>query len=189
MKRLKVILICALLGILVCNNTSLEYINSLQKHQKFLQLCECVESYINKKSPKNQLSSQKLVLLCLKYDVDIAFVLAQGQIESMFGVVGIASKTNSVWNIGSYDNRSAEYINRTGRGYDHPNSSIEPYLKTLRNHYLVNGKTEQHLMNNFINTHGQRYATSTNYEPMLRSVYNRIVNTTSIRELQLSLNI
>lgn len=148
-----------------------------------LSLYKEVNDYISSKTKLHQLDSKLLVDLCFEYDIDIIFVLAQGQIESLFGTKGIASKTNSVWNIGSYDGRSADYINRKGKGYEHPNHSIEPYLKVLKNHYLVN-KTEEHLMNNFVNKYGQRYASNPQYEVMLRSVYRHIDKNTNIASLQ-----
>ena len=63
---------------------------------------------------------------------------------------------------------------RNGFGFDHPDDSVEPYLKVLINDYLVNGKTEYDLMNNYVNYLNIRYASDIRYEYMLRSVYNKI---------------
>lgn len=143
-----------------------------------------VDDYISKTSPSSQLNATVLVKKCLEYDLDIIFVLAQGQIESNFGTAGIATKTNSVWNVNSYDGRSAQYIIKNKLGYIHPNHSIEPYLQLIKYKYLSTNKTEYDLMNNFISNAGYRYASSIIYEYQLKSLYNRINNTTNIKKLQ-----
>ena len=70
-----------------------------------------------------------------KYNIDIKFVLAQGEVESHFGTKGMASKTNSVWNVGAFDGYDLKHI-RTK--YNNPNQSIEPYLILLNKKYLIN---------------------------------------------------
>ena len=143
-----------------------------------------VNSYIKTIAPTSKLSGKDIVEKCLKYNIDIIFVLAQGQIESHYGTTGTARKTNSVFNVGAYDGHSANKQNKNGFGFNNPNDSVEPYLKVLINNYLVNGKTEYDLMNNYVNYLGMRYASNKNYERMLKSVYNKIKKTTNIYDLQ-----
>jgi flagellum-specific peptidoglycan hydrolase FlgJ len=143
-----------------------------------------VDSYIDRISPSSKLDGKVVVDMCLKYDIDIMFVLAQGQIESHFGTTGTARKTNSVFNVGAFDGRSSSAQIKRGFGFEHPNDSVEPYLILLSNNYLVNGISVNNLMYNYVNKYGQRYASHTEYEKMMRSVYNRINKTTNIKHYQ-----
>lgn len=143
-----------------------------------------VEDYINRVSPRSNITPRIIVDKCIEHDIDIIFALAQGQIESNFGTTGIASTTNSVWNVNSYDGRSSQHIIKNGLGYEHPDHSISPYISLIKRRYLTNGRTEQDLMNQFTSSSGHRYASSTVYESQLKSVYNRIHRTTNIKHLQ-----
>ena len=142
-----------------------------------------IEAYMGVYAPGHKLSVEHIIDSCAKYDIDIIFVLAQGHLESGFGTKGIASRTNSVWNVGSFDGYTADKIIRSGRGYKHPNYSIGPYIKLLRTLYLVNGKTEEDLMRNFISHTGHRYASSTKYERQLKYIHNKIKKETNIDTL------
>ena len=133
-----------------------------------------VDKYITGVSPKSRIDPFLMVDLCKKYNVDIRFVLAQGQIESHFATKGTASRTLSIFNVGAYNGHSSERQRRNGFGYTNPNESIEPYLQLITNDYMTSGKTEIDLMRNFVNDSGMRYASNKNYESMLKSVYNHI---------------
>ena len=147
------------------------------------QLITEVDTYINTIAPSSKLDGEIVVDKCCEYNIDIAFVLAQGQIESHFGTRGTASKTNSVFNVGAYDGYSAAKQRANGFGFSHPNESVEPYLILLTNNYLVNGKRISDLMYVYVNHLGMRYASDTRYEYMLRSVYNKINSKTNINSL------
>lgn len=157
------------------------------------ELTKEVASYIEQVAPSSQVSASHLVKGCHEYDVDIIFVLAQGTIESHFATRGIGGKINSIFNVCVYDNiKSSNGVNKT-HCYIHPDDSIEPYLQLLRESYLVNGKTEQDLLTNYVNMHGHRYASNPQYEIQLASVIRRIKHTTKIdslnyryKEIQLS---
>lgn len=156
----------------------IEYTDSVKT-----QLINEVDTYINTIAPSSKLDGEIVVDMCCEYNVDIAFVLAQGQIESHFGTRGTASKTNSVFNVGAYDGYSASKQRANGFGFSHPNESVEPYLILLTSNYLVNGKTINDLMYVYVNHLGMRYASDTRYEYMLRSVYNKINSKTNINSL------
>lgn len=156
----------------------IEYTDSVKT-----QLITEVDTYINTIAPSSKLDGEIVVDKCCEYNIDIAFVLAQGQIESHFGTTGTARKTNSVFNVGAYDGYSAAKQRANGFGFSHPNESVEPYLILLTNKYLVNGKTINELMVSYINYLGMRYASDTRYEYMLRSVYNKINSKTNINSL------
>lgn len=156
----------------------IEYIDSVKT-----QLINEVDTYINTIAPSSKLDGEIVVDMCCEYNVDIAFVLAQGQIESHFGTTGTARKTNSVFNVGAYNGYSASKQRANGFGFSHPNESVEPFLILLTTNYLVNGKTINDLMMSYINYLGMRYASDTRYEYMLRSVYNKINSKTNIKSL------
>lgn len=133
-----------------------------------------VHDYITRVAPHADVDPYVLIDLCTEYNIDVAFVLAQGQIESHFATKGTARRTNSIFNVGAYDGHSANRQCRNGFGFEDPNDSIEPYLMLLTSDYLVNGKTINDLMKNYVNKLGMRYASNPKYESQLRSVYNRI---------------
>ena len=139
-----------------------------------------VQTYINTISPSSNLRGYALVEECEKYSVDICFALSQAEIESHFGTKGVASKLNSVFNVGIYDGKTAEEIDNKYKFY-YLNESIEPYLKLLNERYLVN-KTEQDLMNEFVDINGNRYASNPNYENMISDKYKYITENTKIVE-------
>ena len=139
-----------------------------------------VQNYITQIAPTSNLRGYALVEECEKYNIDICFVLAQGEIESHFGTKGIASKLNSVFNVGIYDGKTTEEIDNKYK-FDYPNESIEPYLKLLINRYLIN-KTEEDLMKKFVDKDGKRYASNPNYEIMITERYKFISENTKIQE-------
>lgn len=145
------------------------------------QLSEEVQQYITSVAPASNLRGYALVEECERYDVDICFVLAQGEVESHFGTKGIASKTNSVFNVGAYDGLSSGEIAGNYK-YNYPNESIEPYLKLLNTRYLV-GKVEQDLMKKYVDINGKRYASNQNYEVAISNKYEYICTNTKIVEL------
>lgn len=147
------------------------------------KLVKEVQAYIDSVAPTSSLTGCAIVENCEKYDLDIKFVLAQGQVESHFGTCGMASKTNSVFNVGAYD--SANYENINGKfKYKHPDFSIEPYMQLLYRDYITGSKTELDLMAKYVNKSGKRYASSTNYENHILTIYQRIDKVTNITELQ-----
>ena len=139
-----------------------------------------VQNYITQVAPSSNLRGYAIVEECEKYDIDICFVLAQGEVESQFGTKGIASKLNCVFNVGIYDNKTVDQIEKQYR-FECPNESIEPYLKLLTNKYLVN-KLEQDLMRKFVDINNKRYASDTEYEIKISSKYKSICENTKIHE-------
>lgn len=137
------------------------------------QLVDATDTYIQKVGKGSCLNAITLIEACEEYNVDLKFALAQGHIESHFGTKGIAAKTNSIFNVMSFDGLSAEQIIRSGKGYSHPDHSVVPYMKLLNEKYLVD-KTEEDLFINFVNTNGDRYASNKNYEKQLLDIYNKI---------------
>lgn len=147
------------------------------------ELVKEVKAYIDSVAPTSSLTGYAIVDYSEKYDLDIKFVLAQGQIESHFGTTGMAVKTNSVFNVGAYDNASYENINGKFK-YKHPDYSIEPYMQLLYRDYINGSKTELDLMAKYVNKRGQKYSSNVNYENDLFNLYKSIDKTTRITELQ-----
>jgi hypothetical protein len=137
-------------------------------------LVNVVDKYIQTVAPGSALNGIVLVDQSDEYNLDLRFMLAQGQIESAFGTKGVARKTNSVFNVHSYDGLSAEQIIKKGKGYSHPDHSVEPYCKLLTEKYLGDKFTEYDLMVKFESLSGHRYATDKSYESKLLSKYNSI---------------
>jgi beta-N-acetylglucosaminidase len=119
---------------------------------------------------------------CDKYNIDIRLLLSQGLIESHYGTRGLAYHTNSVFNMGTFDGTPLDKILNIHK-YIHPNQSIEPYLINLRNSYLGNTKTEQDLLNNFVNLCGKRYASYDKYEKELKIIWDDINSITKLDSL------
>ena len=158
----------------------------LKYYETKSQLVDEVQNYINTVAPTSDLRACVLIDACEKYNIEVKFVLAQGEIESHFGTKGLASKTNSVWNVGAYDGYYYSNI-MTIHKYPHPNMSIEPYLKLLYNKYLTY-ETEEGLLRNFVDHDGNRFASDKNYEERLSYKYKYIGNNTRIDSLSSQLN-
>lgn len=168
----------------------LNYPFEVMKHEAELSynqyksdLVEEVKDYIDSIAPTSSLNGYAVVELCEKYDLDIKFVLAQGQLESHFGTTGMAIKTNSVFNVGAYDKLTIEQINGKYK-YKHPDHSIEPYMKLLYKDYITGSKTELDLMTKYVNKNGNRYSSNTNYERDMLNLYRKIDKETNISEMQ-----
>lgn len=138
------------------------------------ELAIIVEDYIKLYAPTSILSPLNLIDLSSKYNIDLTFILAQGHIESHFGTKGTAARTNSVFNVGAFDGHSARKQIKNGYGYKHPDYSVEPYLRLLRHNYLYPSKTEFDLMENFVDSEGQRYASNPEYEKLLQEKYIQV---------------
>jgi len=152
------------------------------------QLIYEVDSFIKKSAPKCKLTADFLVKKCLEYNIDISFVIAQGILESNLGTKGLAVKTNSVWNVGTFDDGQIKYTYKTA------NESLEPYLILLKEKYLIrltaDGDTISrdlyHLTHDrgYVNLNGKRYATAIGYEASLRKILVSVNLQTSISMYQ-----
>jgi hypothetical protein len=145
-------------------------------------LCDEVQKYILSVAPTSNLRGYAIVEECEKFNTDIKFVLAQGEVESHFATKGIGGKLHNVFNVGVFDGLTAEEIKTTYK-YNYPNQSIRPYLELLHRRYLVN-KLEVDLMDKYVDIDGKRYATDPTYETKLRERYTYISMHTKIDSLQ-----
>ena len=141
-----------------------------------------INNYMKSIAPSTNLNGVSIFEACDEYGIDIIFTLTQAQIESSFGTAGVAAKTSSLWNVLASDGRSANDMIADGHGFKHPDQSIKPYLELLKNKYLVKGKTEIDLMQNYVNGTGHRYASDKSYEARMQSLYKSIKESTDIDE-------
>lgn len=152
----------------------------LEYHKWYAEYVMEVQKYITNVAPTSNLRAYALVELCEKYNVDVKFALAQGEIESHYATTGIGAKICNVFNVGCYDGKSlSEICDEYKKKY--PNESIEPYLQLLTSRYLV-GKLEGDLMENYVDIDGKRYASNPLYEEMMRTKYDYITKNTKIDE-------
>lgn len=152
-----------------------------------LKLVEECDKYIQSIAPTSNLHGIKIVDASDKYDIDIRLILSQGAIESHFGTKGLAARTNSVFNVGAYDNWSYCKIFNIHK-YPHPDKSIEPYCELLKSDYLGEDKIESDLYEkdgSFVNKSGKRYASDKSYESNIRVRMTEISKSTCIDSLVL----
>lgn len=167
-------------------DTATEYIRELQTSYQGVKsdLVDLTQHYIDSVAPNSGLRALILVENCEKYGIPITFTLAQGEIESHFGTTGLAYRTNSVWNVGAFDNYS---YNEIQHKFNNPNDSVVPYLGLLVNNYLPN-KTVEDLFDSFTDINGNRYASDKYYETKLKEKVKYITDNYQIDELQSRLN-
>jgi len=198
LKKSLVAVFCFALGALVYKYIS-EYVEEqrllnypfvVMKHEAELfynefkcELVKVTKAYIDSVAPTSSLNGYAVVDLCEQYDLDIRFVLAQGQVESHFGTKGMAAKTNSVFNVGAFDGDTYEQIQGRYK-YKHPDYSIEPYIRLLYKDYIGGKRTELDLLAKYVNKNGKRYASGPDYENKLLALFKKIDETTNINYLQ-----
>lgn len=167
-------------------DTATEYMRELHVSYQGVKsdLVDATQHYIDSVAPNSGLRALILVEKCEEYGIPISFILGQGELESHFGTKGLAYRTNSVWNVGAYDEHSLTDIPYK---YANPNDSVKPYLQLLDSNYLQN-KTVEDLLESFVDINGNRYATDKYYESKLKTIYKHIQTNYPIDELQSRLN-
>jgi len=138
-------------------------------------LVDAIDSYIKEIAPSSVMNGLAFVNKCDEYNMDLFFVIAQAQVESSFATTGLGQKMNSAFNVKAYDGKGSKHMDK----HSHPDESIEPYIKLLKNDYLYDvttgeTKTEMDLMNNYVNFEGKRYASNPEYERMMLSTYKKL---------------
>jgi len=138
-----------------------------------------VDKYIFGYAPSTKLLPLTFIDVCKKQNFDIVLAMSQAHIESHYGTKGIASRTNSVFNVGTYDDGTIKYR------YSDPNHSVEPYTSLMNRNYLRQGKKAADILKYkaFVDYKGDRYASFKFYEYRVKGVYDDILDKTSIDEL------
>lgn len=115
-----------------------------------------------------------IVKTALENDIDICFMLAQTQLETGFGKTGIG-RESSRYSLFGVDRKF----------YSSYPEAIDDYVRILKNFYLADTISEQHLLANYVTKRGgYRYASNPDYEPLLTKYYNNITAKTTIHNLQ-----
>ena len=136
-------------------------------------ICE-VERYVFNVAPRTKLGLPGLLVEHgLINDIDIVFMIAQTQLETFFGTLGAGreSSRHSLFGV-------------SVKRYPNYDIAIKDYCDMLNEKYLVNGRTEKHLMRRYTTSKGARYAENPNYEAELTSTYKSIAKYTKIKTLQ-----
>lgn len=156
------------------SSTQVGVVNKKFAHEKCISLLtdeveKYIQSRIGRKIDIHDISSH-IVKESLDNDIDICFVLAQAEIETLFGTKGIGKSRKSMYGV---------YIT-----FKTHNKSTTYYIKLIKDKYLGTKKTVHHLMNNFVSLSGRRYSTNKKYESELKRKYQNIVKNTNIKKLQ-----
>jgi hypothetical protein len=113
-----------------------------------------------------------MVYLCYKYDFDLPLMFIQAQHETGLGLNGIGPKCNSLFSIGAYDDNPAR------EKFDSQNSSMIPYIRTVKGKYLLDGKRSVDDLlkkGGFVNGVGNRYSSDKQYEQKLKSSRDSLI--------------
>ena len=146
-------------------------------------LIDQVDDYIKSYAPTSKVSADSIVNICIEKHMDITLLLAQAHLESHFGTCGLAKKTNSMFNIGAFDNEKPR--NR----YSDINECIREYVSVMQSHYLNTRDVDSLIADGFTNKNGYRYASSIDYEKAMRSLIHRVEKETNIKKIQQILNL
>lgn len=169
-------------GLVLINNQcdhEIVEIDSCAINRQFVaqQLESEVSKYIEEYAPTSSMTSEAIVSKCLVKDYPISLLLAQAHIESHFGTKGRATKTNSVFGIGAYDDGTSKSF------YESPDAAIDSYLDLMINYYLKDNPPLEVLKRGL--TRGQyRYASDPDYEWKLIRKMNQINSEYHIEKLQ-----
>lgn len=164
-------------------NDSTELVKTIhaQKYDILLTLINEVDSFINTQTKTAHKDLPEIIVKkCLHEGLDICFVMSQTQLETNYGTVGAGRENSkrSLFGVGIYEGT-------TMKAYPNYDVAVQSYIDLLKKSYLVKGRDEHFLMNNYINSSGYRYAEDLTYEAKLKQTYNTIKRNTKIHALQL----
>lgn len=133
-----------------------------------------VSSYISVYNKKYHADIPKsFVKYGIDENIDICLMMAQAQIETCYGKVGIGKASSKKSLFGVYHKKYITYAD-----------AVSDYCKLLNKHYLTNTRRETDLLKRFTTTSGKRYAQNPNYEKEVGKVYRNISSKTNIKSLQ-----
>lgn len=121
--------------------------------------------------PETEMSSYEIARVCIEYNIEPLFLLAQAHLESHYGTKGLATVTKSTFGV--------------CKTYDNIDESIEDYAILITEYYLVDKNIDDLLQqNSFVNISGYRYAKDTVYEHKIKYMMNYIKENSNIQELK-----
>jgi hypothetical protein len=169
-------------GILAAHNLS-EAIEIERYTQHFYEArVETVNQFMQDKmmyfrGPKNydpdeiKVSPHEIVSAVDEYGYDLILLLSQAWCETRMCTTPRAKKTNSMFAVGMHDD-GTNVIK-----YDTPDASIRPYIELMQNRYGITPERIEDIFSgraSLVNSRGERYATSTDYEKSLGAMYRQI---------------
>ena len=150
---------------------NIDYENIVNKEKLVKEYISDILSKHGKTLSDLRFNPANLVIASYQYNYDLPLLLAQLQVESHFGTTERARRTNSMFSIGAYDD------GRDVVKYADQDSSIVPFIKTIKRDYLMDGENEvDKLLQNFVNYEGNRYALNPKYESELAKTRNSIIS-------------
>lgn len=143
-------------------------------NKKVEAVTQCMKKYLgnqNRSIENCKILPEEIVRACDEENFSIPFLLAILQNESNFGMTPRAIKTNSPFSVGCFDNGSNKCK------YSNQNESIRPFIRLIKEDYLINGKSYDDLLipGNFVNLNGDRYAQNVKYERDVKKTMNSII--------------
>lgn len=133
-----------------------------------------IKNYINVYNKKCSIDiPEAFVKYGIEEDIDVCLMMAQAQIETHFGKVGIGRPNSKKSLFGVYYKKYTTY-----------DDAVKDYCKLLNKHYLTKTRRETDLLKRFTTKSGKRYAQNPNYEREVSKAYKNIVNKTNIVNLQ-----
>jgi len=143
--------------------------NAAWKDSIFKDYAERAEIYLSRPKFKGTPLSAEMMTLCAKnaYDstgvfLPVELALSQAYWETSMGLEGRSPKNNP-FNIGEHDSGTVRWFKSTFEG-------TQAYYYYMCRTYL-RCKTIDELFGNFVNCGGHRYASTPNYEELVRNQY------------------
>ena len=116
-------------------------------------------------------SPHEIVTAVDEYGYDLVFLLTQAWCETRMCTTPRAKKTNSMFAVGLHDDGT------NARKYESPDASIRPYIELMQDKYGITSEKITDIFNGrarLVNGRGERYATNTDYERSLGTMYRQI---------------
>lgn len=159
-------------------NTPTEATPEISLNSNFEEYADRANAYLQKVSPNTDVTGEMLAAGAQrayeKYGrtVPVELALAQLQVEGYLAKGSKANKpqrTRNPFNVGNTDDGSVVQ-------HSNVQSGINTYFDLMARSYL-NKRTPNELLQNFVNSSGNRYATDRQYESKLKSIVKNIQNT------------
>lgn len=127
-----------------------------------------IEEYLNTNYPTTPLKANWVMQYSQEFGVSPEFILTVSQLETSHATNPNAIRcyrNKTIFSQGEWDDGSSRISYTTYK------ESVRDFCKLIKTDYLVDGKTEQQLVENFVNREGYRYASFPQYEKYMRIQY------------------
>jgi predicted nucleotidyltransferase len=153
-------------------NGSFTYLdlNTSEGYEQYKNICQ---KFINDRNPSAGVSGE-MMAECAKQNFSKGYVPPELALAQLATEGGLSSDPNSKpirtqnpFNVGNVD--SGQVKNMTN-----VESGVCAYYNLMTSNYLPGGKKAEDLVNNFVNTSGERYAAEKDYEGTLKQIINKM---------------